>query len=741
MHRTCVDRITEQHLSQLALLNGLYTKRLIYSILVVLCLVMASVKSYAQSPIYTITADSLKPNGSYDLSTLLWKYQPGDVPSWASSSYDDANWSPIYTSLSSNNGPNVYWTGTGWFRINLKIDTSLARTPLNLRIQQFGASEIFLNGILIEKLGKISNVKSLQQNYVTFSPLPESPHETLPLKPDTTYVLAIRYSIHSLDYLHKIGLSGGFHVHLINMKSAVSRTINTYRHFYSYMMFLIGIALAIFLLHLMLYIFYPDKRSNLFYAILIGLYALMNLLQVYSNFTHNLSVFIFIVKLQFISMIIMTLIIIQFSNNLIEQAKRLWNFSAIIIGVILGIISWIYVLNARVFVYLFLLTVIVLVFWKIIYKFISQHKKDSYLIGFGMLVTLFLVGIQMLVNIGWISKMPGTSNGLLGSFSVLGIIISMSVYLAKDVADTNKDLKKKLGEVQELSRITIAQKEKETQLLLSTEREKSKAQGAILRAKTAELRLKIRQSENERRKKELEDARKLQLSMLPESLPQSEKFDLAFYMQTATEVGGDYYDYALSDDGTLTVAIGDATGHGLKAGTLVTAIKSLFQLLADQNDIRSIFHSMNQSVRQMNLGILYMGMTIAKLQNVDSGQAVLKISAAGMPPALIYHAESMSVEQLIMKGMPLGTKVDFPYEKRKLKLNSGDVLLLFSDGITELFNIEKEMFGITRLISVFKDLASLSSRNIIEELQKTISDWLNGKLPEDDITFIVAKVR
>ncbi len=719
----------------------LYTRRLFYSILVTLCLFMASIKSYAQSPIYTITADSLKPNGSYDLSNLLWKYQPGDNPSWASSSYDDTNWPPIYTSLSSNTGPNVYWTGTGWFRINLRIDSSLARVPLNLRIQQFGASEIFLNGILIEKLGKISNMQSLQQNYVTFSPLPRSPHVTLPIKPDTTYVLAIRYSIHSLNYLHKIGLNGGFHVHLINMKTAVSRTINTYRHFYSYMMFLIGIALAIFLLHLMLYIFYPDKRSNLFYAILIGLYALMNLLQVYSNFTHDLNAFIFIVRLQFISMIIMTVIIIQFSNNLIEQAKRFWNYTAYVTGLILAFVSWIYVLNVRVFVYLFLLTVIVLVFWQIIHKFISQHKKDSYLIGSGMLVTLFLVGIQMLVNIGWIKELPGTGNGLLGSFSVLGIIISMSVYLAKDVADTNKDLKKKLMEVQELSRISIAQKEKETQLRLSSEREKSKAQEAILRAKTAELQLKIRQTEDRRREKELEDARKLQLSMLPESLPQSEKFDLAFFMQTATEVGGDYYDYALADDGTLTLAIGDATGHGLKAGTLVTAIKSLFQLLADQNDIRSIFHSMNQSVRQMNLGILFMGMTIAKLHNDDTGQPSLQISAAGMPPVLIYRADSMSVEQLLMKGLPLGTKVDFPYENRTLKLNSGDVLLLFSDGIIELFNKEKEMFGITRLISVFKDLASLSSKNIMVELQKTVSNWLNGDLPNDDITIVIAKVR
>ncbi|MEJ7700687.1 MAG: hypothetical protein WKF71_13720 [Pyrinomonadaceae bacterium] len=81
-------------------------------------------------------------------------------------------------------------------------------------------------------------------------------------------------------------------------------------------------------------------------------------------------------------------------------------------------------------------------------------------------------------------------------------------------------------------------------------------------AKSAEL-----HAENERRAKELEEARQLQLSMLPKKLPQIPNLEIAAYMKPATEVGGDYYDFHVGADGTLTVAVGDATGHGLKAGT------------------------------------------------------------------------------------------------------------------------------------------------------------------------------
>src|SRR5262249_48274780 len=131
---------------------------------------------------------------------------------------------------------------------------------------------------------------------------------------------------------------------------------------------------------------------------------------------------------------------------------------------------------------------------------------------------------------------------------------------------------------------------------------------SALRAEAAEAQARAIESENQRRALELEEARQLQLSMLPRSAPKVAQMEIATYMKTATEVGGDYYDFHLSDDGTLTVAIGDATGHGLKAGTVVTATKSLFEALAHQPDITHIFRQASCSLKRMNLRSLFMAM-------------------------------------------------------------------------------------------------------------------------------------
>src|SRR5262249_55042421 len=123
------------------------------------------------------------------------------------------------------------------------------------------------------------------------------------------------------------------------------------------------------------------------------------------------------------------------------------------------------------------------------------------------------------------------------------------------------------------------------------------------------------EAENEIRMKELEEARQLQLSMLPRTIPQLPRLEIAAYMKPATEVGGDYYDFHLSDDGVLTVAVGDATGHGLKAGTIVTATKSLFNHLAQGSNIPAIFRRSSRALKRMNLRSWFMAMTIAKVKD------------------------------------------------------------------------------------------------------------------------------
>lgn len=272
--------------------------------------------------------------------------------------------------------------------------------------------------------------------------------------------------------------------------------------------------------------------------------------------------------------------------------------------------------------------------------------------------------------------------------------------------------------------------------ILTKEREKQLIQEAELRAVAAEAEAKVIQAENDRKTAELEEARQLQLSMLPAELPDLPHLDIAVYMKTATEVGGDYYDFHIGMDGTLTCVIGDATGHGLNAGTMVTATKSLFSTHAANPDILFTFQEISRCLKGMRMRLLSMCLMMAKIKGNE-----LTISTAGMPPALLYRHDNKIVEELLIKGMPLGAPASIPYEVKKTTLYPGDTLLLLSDGFPELFNTRKEMYGYDRVIKTFNKFAHKEAAEIIDSLQKEGSDYVEGRDPDDDVTFVVIKVK
>lgn len=244
------------------------------------------------------------------------------------------------------------------------------------------------------------------------------------------------------------------------------------------------------------------------------------------------------------------------------------------------------------------------------------------------------------------------------------------------------------------------------------------------------------QVENAQKSEELEQARQLQLSMLPDNAPDHPAFEIAWMMKTASEVGGDYYDYHLDQNGTLTLTLGDATGHGMQAGVVVTATKSLFQNLAENLDITAIFKAISGSLRTMNLKHLGMAMTILKLKDHK-----LNISSAGIPPAMIFRAKDKNIVEVDINGMPLGMAKNFEYEQRELDLYSGDTLLLMSDGLPERQNANGEEFGYEKTKTLFSEASNKNPKELCEYLISAGEKWASGKSQSDDITFLVVKVK
>ena len=279
--------------------------------------------------------------------------------------------------------------------------------------------------------------------------------------------------------------------------------------------------------------------------------------------------------------------------------------------------------------------------------------------------------------------------------------------------------------------------------LIAKENEKLKMQEVLHRAETAELQAqateaqsKLIEAENERKTKELEEARQLQLSMLPKDIPQISNLEIAVHMQTASEVGGDYYDFRVSPDGTLNIALGDATGHGMQAGTLVTIMKGIFSLEAEENDVIRFFEKSVQALKEIKLGRLMMAFAFLKIKNNQ-----LSLSNAGTPPIYIFRKNENKIEEIDNKGMPLGAINNYPYQETKTELNKGDVIFLLSDGFPELSNNDKELFGYERVKKTFKETSGKSAKEIVENLKSIVDEWSGGKAPEDDVTFIVIKIK
>ena len=187
--------------------------------------------------------------------------------------------------------------------------------------------------------------------------------------------------------------------------------------------------------------------------------------------------------------------------------------------------------------------------------------------------------------------------------------------------------------------------------------QKAQIRESELRAKAVEAEKRALEAENERKTKELEDARQLQLSMLPKEVPKFPGYEIAVFMKTATEVGGDYYDFSAGEGRTLNVAFGDATGHGMQAGTIVTLMKGLFLSDASRFDIQTFFNHCSRAIKEIKLGRLFMAFTLVRLKGQFTVCFVERRNAPGFP----LPKARRSVEEILLKGMPLGAMKNFPY--------------------------------------------------------------------------------
>jgi serine phosphatase RsbU (regulator of sigma subunit) len=224
--------------------------------------------------------------------------------------------------------------------------------------------------------------------------------------------------------------------------------------------------------------------------------------------------------------------------------------------------------------------------------------------------------------------------------------------------------------------------------------------------------------------------------MLPKQLPQLPHLDIAVYMKTATEVGGDYYDFHVHLDGTLTVVLGDATGHGMMSGMMVSIMKSLFMSDRTNKALKPFFENASASIKDMQLGRLMMALTCVQI-----GNNKIRTTNAGMPPLFIYRNNLQIIEEIAINNMPLGAMKEVTYDVREVNIENGDTLLLMSDGFAELKNQNEEIYGYKRARNSFEEVAKKDPEEIVTYLSDEGKRWTNNKEPDDDVTFVIVKIK
>lgn len=459
--------------------------------------------------------------------------------------------------------------------------------------------------------------------------------------------------------------------------------------------FTTGFILGIAILHLILYLYWRDQKSNLYYSF----FLLFLSAAIYADF-HQMTLVgesgLIHLRLQRLFLTLSLLSGLQFFYELFQPERPTHVYiltSLLIFGGIAAIyqpVNW--------FLPLVLIIIAVLLDILRLTGVAAQKKKSEvWIIGSGFLFFALFASYDILLDANLMDPFGRLTNGY--QFGVMGLIFATSVYLSRDISISNRKM---------------------------IEQEK--------RAAKEEVKREMLQEEVERTQKELNQARQLQLSMLPRDLPTTPCIHVAAHMRTAAEVGGDYYDAVMIDEHRFDMVIGDATGHGNRAGFMVAIVKSLFKSLQPVDNIPRFFNRVSGILKEMNLGTLFMALSYVKVNNRS-----VTLSIAGMPPALVYRKEEDNVEEIRLKAMPLGAVTTFPYNEATLELSPGDTLLLLTDGLDELFNKKREMFSWKRVIDIFEEIGEKGPDEIIALFESEAEKWSGEKPIEDDITYLVLK--
>ncbi|MRS01911.1 GAF domain-containing protein [bacterium] len=250
-------------------------------------------------------------------------------------------------------------------------------------------------------------------------------------------------------------------------------------------------------------------------------------------------------------------------------------------------------------------------------------------------------------------------------------------------------------------------------------------------------RLKQEMVGRERMEREFQLARQIQKAFLPESLPEHKEWQISRLWQTAREVGGDFYDIFETKDKRIALVIADVADKGMPAALYMTVTRTLIRAtLQSSNSPGKVLARVNDLLESESRNGMFVTAFLALL---DPKTGVLEYANAGHNLPLLIHTKTASISNLEKDGIALGVLPQAEYKDKKITLEFGETLLFYTDGVTEAFSAEGELFSEPRLINALQNSTASSADELLASIEKLIQDFRNGEPPSDDLTMIALR--
>jgi sigma-B regulation protein RsbU (phosphoserine phosphatase) len=246
------------------------------------------------------------------------------------------------------------------------------------------------------------------------------------------------------------------------------------------------------------------------------------------------------------------------------------------------------------------------------------------------------------------------------------------------------------------------------------------------------------QAELERKRQELKIAHEIQQSFLPDAIPLLRGFELAALNLPAKEVGGDFYDFIPISKDKMGLTIADVSGKGVPAALFMALSRTVVRANARGNpSVAEVIRDANSMITADSKSGMFVTLFYAIL---DLKERALTYVNAGHNPPMMFEEKSGDLIMLRARGVALGAMEEIELEERTLELAHGDVVVFYTDGVTEAVDAHEQQFGEERLLSLMKEHHQLSAAALVERIKASVLAFC-GEVPQyDDITLMVLKV-